>query len=99
MRRPTKSALRLLIAFSIIANVSCGTLPKPPRVEICQIDIPQKTCYIFVRQANCANCEFKYQGQRKLSSLDKFFAVSPSQYQSLRDYVNELTEALQTRCQ
>lgn len=92
-----RSALKLLTVFSITA--SCGSLPKPPRIEICSIDYPGKTCYIFVRQANCLNCEFKQQGARKLSSLDKFFAVSPEQFQSLRDYVHELQNELQTRCQ
>jgi len=77
---------------------SCYTAPKPPPITICSIDLVSNNCIEFTRPG-CYDCKFDLAGVKRIKDLDGYFAVSPEQYQTLRNYFNRAMKRGANTCE
>ena len=83
------------VAFSVLL-VSCAP-PKRPDGEICALNVPKGICH-RLQIPEHEDGEWKYLGDRPLTDVDKYFALSPEYMLKLKNYVKDLREWAEKKC-
>lgn len=95
MLKRSKNVLLLIATFLM---VNCQSVPKPPEGEVCSVNLPAQECNMFKTPTTLSG-KFEYRGDEPLSILDKNICVSPEVFQAYRDWIRDLVELAQTRCE
>lgn len=80
----------LLITFAVLGMWvlnGCTTMPQPPPIELCNVDMPAQVCHRFKKDAAGI---WQYQGDRLPAEWDKAYLITPTDLMAVKKYSRDL---------
>ena len=87
--------MRQILLLMILAIFSsCGSIPAPPSIELCTLDIKNDVAYCAKTKRSKKKLKTRRAVEKPIDQLEKYVAVSPDDWGRVVKYIKLLKKAL-----